>query len=283
MISALRDADFKPTDFVKLICVDGAITHVVEGRFVTAIAALRQAAIPGCLWVTVLGRNGVINHLARGKLTIVTTRLERWGLHQSGKGEIYAKSAFGRAIPFIISPDFEIGEEQLKETAGRQDVEPTLAHTSRLQALCCRNWRSAIRKRDFDGARRIMASKKQTNEKRPPPLEARAALAPPPPLPPSGDAALNILSYVPMPADLLHVKGIYSVERLDALAQVVAHKEGDLTVLHVILHEGSELDVSASEWYAEDGPHDLFEKRPTPTHEKCTTDKKKLEELKKHA
>ena len=152
MISALRDADFKPTDFVKLICVDGAITAVVEGRFVTAIAALRQAAIPGCLWVTVLGRHGVINHLARGKLTMVTTRLERWGLHQSGKGEIYSKSFFGDTIPFIISRDFEIGEEQLKDTAG-QDVEPTLAHTRRLQALCCQKWRSAIRKRDFEGAR----------------------------------------------------------------------------------------------------------------------------------
>ncbi len=174
--------------------------------------------------------------------------------------------------------DFEIGEEQLKDTAG-QDVEPTLAHTRRLQALSCQKWRSAIRKRDFERARQIMASKK-------PPLESRAALAPPPPpppLPPSGGAALNILTYVPMPADLLHVKGIYRVEQLNALAQVVAHKEGDPTILHVVLHEGSELDVSALEWYAQDGPHDMFEKPPTPTHEKCTTDRKKLEELKKHA
>jgi hypothetical protein len=101
--------------------------------------------------------------------------------------------------------------------------------------------------------------------------------------PPSGGAALNILTYVPLPPALLHVKGIYRVEQLNALAQVVAHKEGDLTVLHVVLHEGSELDVSASEWYAQDGPHDLFEDPPTPTHEKCTTDRKKLEELKKHA
>ncbi len=112
---------------------------------------------------------------------------------------------------------------------------------------------------------------------------------------PSGGAALNILSYVPMPADLLQVKGIYRVKRrrgwgwggggrwLNALAQVMAHKKCDPTVLHVVLHEGSELDVSASEWYAQDGPHDLFEKPPTPTHETCTKDKKKLEELKKHA
>jgi len=100
---------------------------------------------------------------------------------------------------------------------------------------------------------------------------------------PSGGAALNILSYVPMPADLLQVKGIYRVKRLNALAQVMAHKKCDPTILRVVLHEGSELDVSASEWYAQDGPHDLFEKPPTPTHEKCTKDKKKLEELKKHA
>jgi hypothetical protein len=46
---------------------------------------------------------------------------------------------------------------------------------------------------------------------------------------------------------------------------------------------GSELDVSAAEWYAPGGPHELFKNPPTSTHEKCTKDKKKVELLKKHA
>ena len=63
----------------------------------------------------------------------------------------------------------------------------------------------------------------------------------------------------------------------------MAHKKSDPTVLHVVLHEGSELDLSASEWYAAGGPHELFEQPPTATHENCIKDRKKLEELKKHA
>ena len=78
-------------------------------------------------------------------------------------GAIYSKSAFRDAIPFIISPHFEIGEQELESTAG-QDVEPTLADMRRLQALCCQKWRSAIRKVDFEGACRIMESKRDSSK-----------------------------------------------------------------------------------------------------------------------
>jgi hypothetical protein len=94
--------------------------------------------------------------------------LDKWGLHQSGKGEIYSKSAFWGSISFIVSDNFEIGEEQLTDATG-QAVAPTVDHTRRLQALCCQDWISAIRKSEFEKACQIIgqidkkiATQKQT-------------------------------------------------------------------------------------------------------------------------
>jgi hypothetical protein len=185
VMSAFRDAGFnEPGCVIKILCVDGGINSVSKGKFVKAVAALRQAVIPDSLWATALGRSGVINHLALGNLTVVTTKMERWGLHQSGKGEIYSKSTFWDSIPFIVSDKFEIGEQQLKDATGQdvaptvdeqlkdatgQDTAPTVDHTRRLQALCCQQWRSAIRQSQFEQARQIIENidKKIAQKKQP--------------------------------------------------------------------------------------------------------------------
>jgi hypothetical protein len=184
-MSALSDAGFnEPKCVIKILCVDGGISSVAKGKFVKAVAALRQAVIPDSLWATALGRSGVIHHLALGNLTIVTSKLDRWGLHQSGKGEIYSKSTFWDSIPFIVSDKFEIGEQQLKDATGQdvaptvdeqlkdatgQDTAPTVDHTRRLQALCCQQWRSAIRQSQFEQARQIIENidKKIAQKKQP--------------------------------------------------------------------------------------------------------------------
>jgi hypothetical protein len=82
---------------------------------------MRQADSPVSLWITILVRDRVITYLASGNLSIVTERVDSWGLHQSGSGTIYSKSAFWDAIPFIISPHFWRGEQELNATVG-QDV-----------------------------------------------------------------------------------------------------------------------------------------------------------------
>jgi hypothetical protein len=169
VMSVFIDAGFnEPECIIKILYVNGGISSVAKGKFVKAVEALRQAAIPDSLWATTLGRHGVINHLVLGNLTIVTTKMKRWGLHQSGKGEIYSKSAFWDTIPFIVSDKFEIGEEQLTDATGQDDA-PTVDHTRRLQALCCQDWRSPIRKSEFEKARQIIgqidkkiATQKQT-------------------------------------------------------------------------------------------------------------------------
>jgi hypothetical protein len=166
VMSAFMDAGVTEHECViKILCVDGGINSVSKGKFVKAVAALRQAAIPDSLWATALVRNGVINHLALGHFTIVTTKLDRWGLYQSGKGEIYSKSRFWDSIPFIVSDKFEIGEAKLTDATG-QDIAPTVDHTRRLQALCCQQWRRAIRQSQFEQARQIIENiDKKTSRK----------------------------------------------------------------------------------------------------------------------
>jgi hypothetical protein len=170
----------------------------------------------------ILVRHGVIAHLASGNLSSIIARTDRWGLHQSGSGTIYSKSAFWDVIPFILSEHFWRGEQALDDMqtdllrdrdrhmaaaeppimANLDIADGACEHTSaelaptdkesesvstlgclhvskdrftvgkddnsdmrRLQALCCQNWRSAIRNgRLRNGrlreARQILASKR---------------------------------------------------------------------------------------------------------------------------
>jgi hypothetical protein len=155
-IEAMRQSGFETKDFLKLLCVGGALTAMANGSLPRAIEALCREGIPGNRWNMILRRDGMIGHLANGDLSIVAARTDSLGLHQSGSDPIYSYTAFWMAIPFILSDHFASGQRELDNvTTGEEKVS-----TNRMrQAICCQKWRAAIRAGHFTEAREILSSK----------------------------------------------------------------------------------------------------------------------------